>query len=84
MGELQVSFREDWAKAIEPLSHLAACLDSAGRCLESTGTTTACEEFRSWHALRGPWGHFTLEDMQVEIVRRWARSSAPFDSVGAR
>jgi len=54
MEEVQVSFLGDSATAIEPSSHLASRLDSAGRYLELKGTTTACEEFRSWHALRGP------------------------------
>jgi hypothetical protein len=31
-------------------------LGSAGRFLESKETTTVDEEFRSWHALRGPLG----------------------------
>jgi len=50
----QGSHLEDSEEAVELSCYLVSFLDSVGRFLESKGTTTACEEFRSWHAIRAP------------------------------
>jgi hypothetical protein len=62
----QGSHLEDSEEAIELSCYLVSFLDSVGRFLESKGTTTACEEFRSWHALRGPSGHSVRYEIKAE------------------
>jgi hypothetical protein len=66
MTQKQTSHLEDSVGAIELSSYLVSFLDSAWHFQASKGTTTACEEFRSWHALRGPSGHSVLGAVQAE------------------